>query len=270
MMHKKNDIVIGLTTFNNEMLQISIPALGKLHQKFTLIIHNNNPMTTIYRRQIRKLGYSGDLIIINSDENIGELRARLAIVDYAKKLNPKWFVFCDDDDLILDVETPNVSDDNFAIIQNAVVLRHSLCALLQVMKNTSNFTIDGENVVLVRPNIGILGTLIRADILFGLFQIISTIIDDIAKLDEKLDYYPPIDMMLWHFINTYARHINSDAVPIYMDRINYIKNDIDSSQIKYEKLAKPARNAEDHYQRALAKYDALLQDALKIAAAPRG
>ena len=34
MMRKKTDIVIGLTTFDNERLKISIPALGKLRQKF--------------------------------------------------------------------------------------------------------------------------------------------------------------------------------------------------------------------------------------------
>lgn len=270
MMRKKNDIVIGLTTFNNEMLQISVPALGKLHQKFTLIIHNNNPMTNVGRRQIRKLGYTGDLIIINSNENIGELRARLQIIHTAKELKPDWFIFCDDDDLIIDIDIPNVSSDNFAVIQNAVALRHRLCDLLRVMNNPIDFNIDGENVILLRPNIGLSGTVIRAPILFGLEEILFPITDDIIKLDEKLDYYPPVGMMLWNFINIYARYINPNAVPIYMDKINYIKNDIDSSQIKYERLAKPARNAEEHYRRALTKYDALLQDALKIAAAPRG
>ena len=38
MMRKKNNIVIGLTTMGNEMLQISVPALGKLRQKFMLVI----------------------------------------------------------------------------------------------------------------------------------------------------------------------------------------------------------------------------------------
>ena len=66
MMHKKSNIVVGLTTFDNEMLRISVPAIGRMHQKVTLIIFNDNPTTTITRRQIRKIGYSGDLQIINS------------------------------------------------------------------------------------------------------------------------------------------------------------------------------------------------------------
>ena len=67
MMRRKPNIIVGLTTFNNEMLRISVPALGKIRQKFTLIVHNDNPMTTVSRRQIRKLGYCGDLQIINAN-----------------------------------------------------------------------------------------------------------------------------------------------------------------------------------------------------------
>ena len=134
MMRRKPNIIVGLTTFNNEMLRISVPALGKIRQKFTLIVHNDNPMTTVSRRQIRKLGYCGDLQIINANENVGELRARLAIIDAAQALNPDWIIFCNDDDIMTDIEIPNVSDDNFAIIQNAIILRHRVGDLLRAME----------------------------------------------------------------------------------------------------------------------------------------
>ncbi len=269
-MRKKHNIIVGLTTFNNEMLQISVPALGKLHQKFMLIIHNNNPTTTVSRRQIRRLGYCGDLQIINANENIGELRARIEIVKTARETNPTWIVFCNDDDLLIDLEIPHVANDNFAVIQNAVVLKHRISDLLRVMSNPLDFDIDGENVTLLRPNVGIAGTPIRATVLFGLVKVLQQIINDISKLDEKLNFYPPIGAMMWNFINIYARHINPNSAPIYMDKINYIKNDLNTAGTKYNILARPVRNPEEYYKRALEKYDALLQAALNTNAAPRG
>ncbi len=270
MIRRKNNIVVGLTTFYNEKLRISIPALSKLPNKFTLIIYNDNPMTTISKRQIRRLGYCGDLLIINTNENLGELSAKLNIINAANEIKSDWIVFCNDDDLLIDLEIPSVSCDNFAIIQNAVILRHKVSNLLRVMENPSNFDIDGENVELARPNIGILGTPIRAKVLFGLSKIITDVIDKIKKIDEKLDYYPPISAILWNFVNIYTRNTNPNAAPIYMDKINYIKNSIDTSRIKYGKLAQPARNADEQYRRALEKYETILQSTFNSAAAPRG
>lgn len=266
MMRKKNNIVVGLTTFNTEMLGISVPALGKLRQKFMLIIYNDNPMTNITRRQIRKLGYCGDLTVINSDENIGEFRARMAIVDAAREMRPDWIVFCDDDDILSDIDIPNVSDDNFAVIQNAIILRHRVGDLLRAMENPNDIEPDGENTELVRPHVGLAGTPVRVNILFGLARTLPDLYDMIHKIDEKLDFYPPVDAMMWNFVNIYARHQNHNAVPIYMDKINYIKNELDTVRIKYNLLAKPARNIREHYHRALDKYNTALHAVLDAAA----
>ena len=268
MMHKKNNIVVGLTTFDNEMLRISVPAIGRMHQKVTLIIFNDNPTATITRRQIRKLGYSGDLQIINSDENLGEFRARMAIVDAARDLKPDWFIFCDDDDMLIDAEIPNVSDDNFAIIQNAVVLRHRVVDLLRAIDNPFDIDPDGENVVLMRPHLGMAGTPIRSDVLFELFDVCNTVFDAIKNLDNKLEFVPPVDAIMWNFINIYARHRNPNAVPIYMDKTNYIKCDIDTNRIKYGRVRRPVRNVAEQLHRVTEKYNAVLNAAL--AAAPRG
>ena len=116
-MHKKSNIVVGITTFNNEMLRVSVPWIGKIRQKFTLVIYNDNPMATITRRQIRRLGYCGDLIIINSDENVGQFRARMAIVDTAREIHPKWIIFCDDDDILSDTDIPNVAKRQYSHFQ---------------------------------------------------------------------------------------------------------------------------------------------------------
>lgn len=269
-MRRKIPFVVGMTTFNTEMLKVSVSALGKLHQKFHLIIYNDNPMDIISRRQIRKLGYCGDLTIINTNENVGEFRARLEIINIAKDIKPEWIVFCDDDDLLLDLELPNVSDETFAIIQNAVTLQHRVSDLLRVMENPSNFIVDEENVTLMRPNIGMRGTPVRAKVLFGLVKVLSDLIEELQKVTDKVDFYPPIDAIMWGLTNTYARSTNPNSTPIYMDKINYIKNNLDTSCMKYGKLSKPGRNINEQYNRIVSKCESILQNALNAAAALRG
>lgn len=269
-MRKKNNIIVGLTTFDNEMLRVSVPMLGKIRQKFILIIYNDNPMTTITRRQIRRLGYCGDLRVINTNENMGLFRARMEIVNAAHDLDAGWIIFCDDDDLLMDIEIPNVSDDNFAIIQNALILHHRVGDLLRAMNNPSEIDVDGENVELARPYVAMAGTPVRADILFGVAHMDSGFYDAIKKLDDKLEFVPPVDAMMWRFVNAYAHHMNANCAPIYMDKIGYIKNKLDTVRMKYGRLTRPARNVDEHYRRVLDKYDAIFRDALSTAAALRG
>lgn len=266
MVRRKSNIIVGLTTFHNEMLQISVPVLSKIRDKFTLIIYNDNPMTTLTKRDIRKYGYCGALYVINTNENIGELRARMEIVEAARGLNPDWFIFCNDSDLLIDVSVPNVSDDNFAVVQNALVIRHRIADLLRAINNPTDIDADGENIELLRPNMGLVGTPIRAKTMFGLCRYLSTITESVCEIDDGLDFYPPFDAIMWNFVNVYAKSVNPNAVPIYMDKINYIKNKIDTARMKYGRLAKPARNVNEHYRRALDKYTALLTAALNAAA----
>ena len=81
MFTRNIDLVVGLTTFNNDMLRLSVPALSRLNGRFYLVVYNDNPTTTVSRRDIRRLGYRGRLRVINGTENIGVLRARMAIIN---------------------------------------------------------------------------------------------------------------------------------------------------------------------------------------------
>ncbi len=268
MLGRKINLVVGLTTFHNEMLQISVPALGKLNQKFMLIVHNDNPVTTVTKKQIRDLGYNGDIFIINSSENVGTFRARIAITEAIGKLkiSPDWIIFNDDDDIITDLTIPDVSNDIFSVVQNSVVIHHRILDLLRAKTNPDNLEIDGDNITLSRPNLGFAGTLIRTNIVIKLFAFLKPLLESIKKLDDGLDFRAPVDAVMRVFLNMYAKFLNPDSAPIYMDKINYIKTDIDSCQIKYEKLNRPVRNISDHYRRALIKYENLMQTALNAAA----
>lgn len=268
MIRKKANLVIGLTTFNNEMLRISVPALGKFAQKFTLVIHNDNPVTTVSRRQIRRMGYCGDLHIINSTQNVGLMRSRMAIVQEIRNIgiNPDWFIFCDDDDILVNIDMPDVSNENFAVIQNAIAIRHRMGDMLRAMDSPTDIDPDGENIIFMRPNIGFAGNIIRGTVMFGLNRILQNISDAILQIDDSLEYMPPTDAIMWAFVNIYAKHVNQNSAPIYMDKIGYIKNELDTARMKYGRLARPVRNPNEHYRRAIAKYTAILNSALDAAA----
>lgn len=264
MFDKRTRIIVGMTTLYNEYLGISIPGLARLGKKFTLIIYNDNPDTKVKKSYIRRLGYRGKLYIANGGHNIGQLRARLAIVDFVrkKKLNADWFIFVDDDDILANIVIPNVSKNNFAIIQNMAVVRTRLIDVLRVARNATNYTIDNENIYLVRPHVGLAGTLVRYSAILRMADVMNNALQSISDVDESLTFRPPVDMMMWSALNIIARHDNERATPIYMDTINYIATDVDTCPTKYGMNIQPAKNPTQQISRAIARYDATIRAAL--------
>ena len=264
MFDKRTRIIVGMTTLYNEYLGISIPGLARLGKKFTLIIYNDNPDTKVKKSYIRRLGYRGKLYIANGGHNIGQLRARLAIVDFVrkKKLNADWFIFVDDDDILANIVIPNVSKNNFAIIQNMAVVRTRLIDVLRVARNATNYTIDNENIYLVRPHVGLAGTLVRYSAILRMADVMNNALQSISDVDESLTFRPPVDMMMWSALNIIARYDNERATPIYMDTINYIATDVDTCPTKYGMNIQPAKNPTQQISRAIARYDAAIRAAL--------
>ncbi len=260
-MHSKKDrIIVGITTYNSEWLRVSLPALSRLRRQIFLIICNDNPSVRISRRQIRRIGYHGNLHIINNDETWGTLFSRMKIVSAMRdlKIKSKWMVFADDDDILLNVNTPDVSDDIYAVIQNSVAIRNRVLDLFRVMDDPDNYIIDNENVLITRPNRAIGGALLRCSVMTGLLKQINAAADKIREIDENIDCRPPTDAIMWSYINTYARMENKSATPIYMDSLNYIKTEFDSSAIKYRRRICPARGYAGRMAKIVARYNAAL------------
>ena len=264
MFASKSRVIVGLTTFHNENLMISLSGLARLSKRAILIIHNDNPETKVTKRDVRRTGFDGDVYIINSDHNVGLLRARLAILDYVKqhKINAEWFVFVNDDDILLNLDIPKVGDNHFAIIQNMAVVRTRLIDVLRVIKNPDNFTIDDENIYLVRPHIGMIGTLVRTEFIFKLADILQSATMAISDIDESLGFRPPVDMMMWSALNIIARNNSDNTSPIYMDTVNYVATDIDNVTMKYGMLLQPEKNPHQQIMSAIAKYDAAIRATL--------
>jgi hypothetical protein len=268
MWRKKANLVIGLTTYNIECLDISIPALGLLPRKFTLIIHNDNPDKKIKRRYIRKLGYRGKLHIINSEFNVGLLASRCKILQYIKdkKFLNTWTLFTDDDDILLDATIPSVGNSTFAIMQNAAIIRTQLTDVLRASKY-GKYNIDNKNTFLAQPHIGITGTIIKTQYLIQWYDIIQERTNEISDINESISFRLPVDLIMWSGVNIIAT--NAGMSSIYMDRVNYIVSDIDTAKTKYGKPIAPATNAKKQIKSVILKYDAIIKGALN-AAAPAG
>ncbi|MBQ2017732.1 MAG: hypothetical protein II208_04385, partial [Alphaproteobacteria bacterium] len=112
----KTRVIVGLTTYYNENLMISLSGLSRLGKRAILIIHNDNPETKVTKRDVRRMGFGGDVHIINSAHNVGLLRSRLAIIDFISehKISAEWFVFVNDDDVLLNLDLPKVEKKHFA------------------------------------------------------------------------------------------------------------------------------------------------------------
>lgn len=263
MLRKKNLVAVGLTTFNTEMLKLSVPAIARIKSKFILIIHNDNPNEVITSRDIRKIGYRGPLHVINSVSNVGLRAARLRILDAAATKAPyaEWIIFAEDDDILLSVDIPTVNTNNFAVIQNSLIVRRRLSDLITAAVHPQRLVPDGDNIILERPHLGLGGTAVRISVMRSLANTLSAAATSLDAIDASLDYRPPIDAMMWDALNSYARQLDPMTAPIYMDSVNYIRNGIDSAATKYGRPAPDARHAAAILGRAMSRYRTAISEA---------
>ena len=266
MFKRKKPVVVGITTVYHECLGISVPGVSRLGRNVILVIYNDNPDVKLKRRQIRRYGYRGKLFIVNGTEKLGQLRARLEILKAVQryKLKAQWIVFSDDDDILLSADVPNVADNNFAVLQNMVVLRTRLVDVLRVMRDSNNYTVDNENVYLVRPHMGLAGTLVRINVAQQMADVLCRCMDKIVEIDVSLGVRPPVDMMMWSVLNIIARAKNDFATPIYMDKVDYIAVDLDTAREKYGMRLLTGKNAGVQVRGAIEKYNSVIQTALAV------
>lgn len=260
MLRKKNLVVVAVTTFNTEMLKLSVAAIARIKSKFTLIIHNDNPAETVTPRDIRKMGYRGGLHIINSTTNVGLRTARLRILDAAANVarDAEWIIYVDDDDILLSADIPAVDANSFAVIQNALVVRRRISDMITAVKYPGRLAPDGDNIILERPHLGLGANAIRISVMRGLANILHAAGERLDEIDASLDYRPPVDAMMWDALNTYARGASPAATPIYMDSVNVVRNGIDTDAEKYGRPAPDARHGAAVLARAMARYRAAI------------
>ena len=232
MARSDNHLVVGLTTFNHEFLGLSVPGLARAGKNVTLVIHNDNPCHKLTHRAIRRMGFRGNTHIINSDENVGAIRARIAIMDYIKsnKISAPWIMFANDDDIVLDTVPPTPDNSIFAVLGNAVVVRSRLLDVLRVMANPKDFTIDGADTQLLAPRIALSGTFVRMDIMTEFCGFLSDTVSAVMDIVSDIPFVVPTDLIMWNMLVEYMRISHSDMSPIYMNQMNYLMTKLNNSR----------------------------------------
>ncbi len=232
MARTENNIVIGLTTFSHEFLNISVAGLSRLGKNITLVIYNDNPCRKLTHRDIRKFGFRGRTHIINTDENIGGLRARIAILEYVRenKIAASWVMFANDDDIVLNAVAPIVDANTYAVIGNAVSVGGRLLDVLRVMINPNDYTVDGSDTKLFAPHISMAGTFVRMDVLSEFGDFLSSVILDVIGIVSDVPYVAPTDLIMWHMLTEYMRVSHPDMLPIYMNQTNYLMTKLNNTR----------------------------------------
>ena len=268
MFRNKSHLVIGLTTYDVAFLRISVPALARLGRAFTLIIHNDNPAARVTVRDVRRLGYRGRLRVINSTQTVGLMRARLAIVAMAMRRVPRagWIMFANDDDIVVSTDIAPSNPDNFAIIQNCLIVSKYWDDVVRAAVWPDEIHADDAGILIQRPHLSMAGTLVRMDVMASVSRMLNSIMDQICEIDDSLDYIPPADRVMWAALNTYARARNAGAAPIFMDRVNYISVKLPRRPTRYGRPMRPDGHYGAHLARAMARYSALIAQACQVPA----
>lgn len=231
MARQKQNLVIGLTTFSHEFLKISGAGLARVPKNTVLVIYNDNPCRPLKHRTIRKLGFRGQLHIINTDENVGIIRARVAILNYIykNKIDASWMMFANDDDIVMNVAVPQVDESIFAIMGNAVVIRQRVLDILRVMDNPDDYTVDGVDTQLYAPHIAMAGTFMRTKYVLEFGTFLSEIMPGITEITSDLPFVIPADVIMWNMFVEYMRKYHPEMSPIYMNQTNYLMTKLNNS-----------------------------------------
>ncbi len=206
MLNKKEFIIVGITIRNIAFLDICVAALQNTKQNIFVIIHNSDIFNEINPEDLKKYGFKKNIHCINSDNNGSQ--SRIDIVQTAKKLKikSKWIVFCDETDILVNLDKVDIASESFAILQNSVHIYPDLKTVLTLIKNP-NYLVDEKFTKTVkRPNFEINGTFFKFDSFLSAADKITS---------EEI---PATDNSIWAMLKS----LNANSTPIYMDRINYI------------------------------------------------
>ncbi len=259
MFTKKKHLLIAITTFDHDALRVSVPMLGCIKQKFSVLIYNDNPDIQLEKKHIRKLGWRGPLTIINGDKNLGELGARLEIIKICSEQSFDWITFMDDDDMIISVDVPNVDDNVFAILQDAHIINTSHVEVLKIM-STHAVPTDTDKT---GPNFDIRGTWIRPKYLKEFIMFFEPLSQQFNQIAKGIKTRFPTGAVLWHGINIAVKANHPDVHPMYMNQTNYISIRLGNAKSKYGIKNCPIDTKGDLSKTTIEKFSELFELAAK-------
>jgi len=253
-----NRFIIGLTTFHLENLRLSLLKLNEISDRIFLIIHNDNPNVTLSHERVRKYGYDADCIILNESVNQGQYQSRINIlkkVDELKRPEP-WFIFVDDDDLLIDLTPPDDANIS-ALQQDMIFVRTRAIDLLKILEDSKNYLVDDVNITIESPHIGIVGTIFKTMDLIAFNRTLDASVHAMKQIDDSIPYRQPEDVVMWFcFLFWIGRTMGRNPMErvAYRNRANYVANMLDFCPDKYGKPKIPTDKPQEWYDQTMQRY----------------
>ena len=256
MFLNKKRLLVAITTFNHDALRVSIPLLARIGHRVSVLIYNDNPDVKLTKKTVRKIGWRGPLQIINGPENLGEIGAKIKLIDIcAKDTTHKWVTFMDDDDMLVSIDIPQVSDDVFAILQNVAVVQDSHTELFKKHFDWNKNSLG--------PNFDIRGTWVRPMYLDGFSNFMESLMPQFNKIARGLKYRLPVGAILWAGLNAFVKSTHPKTQPIYMNKTNYVSIRLGTACEKYGTKNSPSDVRADFSKAAVEKFTELFDFAIK-------
>lgn len=264
MFKRKTNLIVVMTVMDVDALRVSLPPLHRLERLFTLVIYNDNPNQKIERRAVRRLGWHGALYIINSDKNYGEFESRINAIKSVRNLNISgdWVLFADQDDVLLDADVPNVSDNIFAIVQNTTVLSDNITDVFKINSSWVGGCEYGKN----GPHFEITGTIIRRAILDEFADFITDILPKLYRDLRHTRYRVPVGSVLWLALKSFMHVRHPEMSPIYMNRTNYVAIKMGYAAVKYGRRTPIGANAQAAIAETIKRFLKTVDASAKIVA----
>lgn len=261
MFTSKKNIIVAITTFDLDALRLSVPPLRMFTHRAHLVIHNDNPNARLDKSALKKFGIRGDVHIINANQNRGELESRLAIIDYVRTRNidADWIVFVNDDDVIINIDAPDVSKNTFAVVQNSTMLSDNITDIFKISASWATGTQYGATA----PRFDITGALLRTMFLSEFADFIKPLLPQMYKIANSTRYRVPWGAVMWAGLNTFMRYRYPQTAPIYMNRTNYVAIKMGRATKKYGRTIPIGAAAQDANTKILRRYNELFEFAIK-------
>ena len=220
MFKNKKNLVIAITTADLDALRISVPPLRDFAHCATLVIYNDNSDTKLTRPVIKKLGWRGQVHIINADQACGELQARIGLMKFivAHCADAEWTQFVNDTDVLINTEIPDVSKNAFAVVQNATILSNKVTDIFKISHKWATGTEYGKT----GPRFDIAGPILRTMFLGEFCAFLEPLVPQIEKLAGKAHNQPSVGAIMWAALTAFMRARYPYTAPIYMNRTNYV------------------------------------------------
>ncbi|MDR2413172.1 MAG: hypothetical protein LBD50_03095 [Rickettsiales bacterium] len=217
-------LTLCVLTYYPENLLISLSRLrGYRDYPFKLLIHNDNPAQRISWNYINGILCRPDvpIFIHNNEKNIGCLNSRLNSIRLMKEspaLQSKWFIFIDDDDVLLE---PRLIDGHAPVLNhNALVVRR-LREVLSLIRDPHYHTGRSEFMHEEKPKDGCVGIPYDMRTYFEFYDKIQGFLPTLYKIYGTEKVMEPDDVILMYMFRIFLENklnLTTAQMPEYMAR----------------------------------------------------